>query len=517
MWCEAKEPPSFRPIVSSRPSFSLLADLMELEGADGFRIAAYRRLRPDPRRRAASVAQLALDGRAKELQGIGKTIEQKIVEAVEDGEIHALAKRKARGARGGRRLPAPAGAGAEDGPPDLERARDHDARGAPEAAAKAGRLRDLRVSARSRRRRSLPRSASHGRAKAAEADPARVGAAAPPALEQTLAENPAAVRVSIAGSARRFRETVRDLDLIATATTPRSSLDAFCGLPWVVEVAARGGTKATVIGRTASGSTSASCRRVAYGNLLQHFTGSGAQRRSARGRGPARVLGLGVRDHRGRERHSCTRSRVRRRSTRFLGYDWIPPELRENGGELEAARTGEPARPRRARRPARRPAHPHDLVGRQGHARGDGRRRRSPGATTTTRSATTPTALRGGRLDEQAAAIERLNARVADPAPSGASRSNIRVDGDARRRRRGARRARLGCRLASTRASTGIRPTRPRRDGEPLRRLYRPPDRPQDRPARARARIDLETGDREGARDRDLPRDQLPARPARPQ
>src|SRR6185437_14143814 len=68
---------------------------MELEGADSFRITAYRRAATRIRETGSSVAQLALDGRAKELQGIGKTIEEKIVQAVEDGEIHALTKRKA--------------------------------------------------------------------------------------------------------------------------------------------------------------------------------------------------------------------------------------------------------------------------------------------------------------------------------------------------------------------------------------------------------------------------------------
>jgi DNA polymerase (family 10) len=74
--------------------FELLADLMELAAGDAFRISAYRRAASRFRETGSSVAQLALDGRAKELQGIGKTIEQKIVEAVEDGEIHALTKRK---------------------------------------------------------------------------------------------------------------------------------------------------------------------------------------------------------------------------------------------------------------------------------------------------------------------------------------------------------------------------------------------------------------------------------------
>ena len=75
--------------------FDLLADLMELEGADSFRIGAYRKAAARIRETPSSVAQLALDGKAKLLQDIGKTIEGKIVEVVDDGEIHALTKRKA--------------------------------------------------------------------------------------------------------------------------------------------------------------------------------------------------------------------------------------------------------------------------------------------------------------------------------------------------------------------------------------------------------------------------------------
>src|SRR5438270_65151 len=75
--------------------FDLLADLLELEGAESFRVLAYRRAATRMRETSGSVAQLALDGRAKELQGIGKTIEEKIVQIVDQGEIEALAKRKA--------------------------------------------------------------------------------------------------------------------------------------------------------------------------------------------------------------------------------------------------------------------------------------------------------------------------------------------------------------------------------------------------------------------------------------
>src|SRR5256885_11841702 len=77
--------------------FDLLADLLEIGGEDAFRVVAYRRAANRIRETAGPVAQLALEGRAKELSGIGKTIEEKIVQIVDHGEIEALTKR-----RGGR-------------------------------------------------------------------------------------------------------------------------------------------------------------------------------------------------------------------------------------------------------------------------------------------------------------------------------------------------------------------------------------------------------------------------------
>ena len=72
----------------------LLGDMLELEGEQAFRVLAYRRAAQRVRETAGSIAQLALDGRAKELQGIGKTIEEKIVQIVEEGKIQALARRE---------------------------------------------------------------------------------------------------------------------------------------------------------------------------------------------------------------------------------------------------------------------------------------------------------------------------------------------------------------------------------------------------------------------------------------
>ena len=109
--------------------FELLADLLELEGAESFRVLAYRRAaHADARDVGGSIAQLALDGRAKELQGIGKTIEEKIVQIVEQGEIEALAKRRESippDVVAFMRLP---GLGPKTARADLAGARHHDAR-----------------------------------------------------------------------------------------------------------------------------------------------------------------------------------------------------------------------------------------------------------------------------------------------------------------------------------------------------------------------------------------------------
>src|SRR5438093_10291896 len=76
--------------------FELLADFLELEGSDQFRPLAYRRAAQRMRETGGSIAQLAVEGKAKELSGIGKVIEEKIVQIVDDGQITALAERKAR-------------------------------------------------------------------------------------------------------------------------------------------------------------------------------------------------------------------------------------------------------------------------------------------------------------------------------------------------------------------------------------------------------------------------------------
>jgi DNA polymerase (family 10) len=155
-----------------------------------------------------------------------------------------------------------------------------------------------------------------------------------------LRAHPAAVEVSEAGSVRRRRETFRDLDIIATATDPAALTEHFVALAWVLEVAARGETKATVVSQQGLRIDLRVVPPESYGDLLQHFTGS--KEHNVALREDAVRRGLSVSEYGVTETASGA---LRTFATEdqlyaFLGYEYIPPELRENAGELEAARSG---------------------------------------------------------------------------------------------------------------------------------------------------------------------------------
>jgi DNA polymerase (family 10) len=318
----------------------LLADLSEIRGDDSFRVSAYRRAATRVRETSAPVAELALSGRAKELQGIGKTIEEKIVEIVQDGEIHALTRRKA------------------EVPGDIVLFMRLPGLG-PKSAKKIWQelgittLEQLREAAEAHRLRALPGMGAKTEenvlralaAPAAAEEPRRalLGRALPAleAVVAVLAEHPAADQVSIAGSARRYRETVRDLDIIATATDAAALIDYFTTLRWVVDIAAKGPTKATVVSQDGYRFDLRVVPPECYGNLLQHFTGSKDHNVALREAAVRRKLSVSEYGVENTETGEVFTARTEDELYRFLGYDFIPPELRENSGELEAARKGE--------------------------------------------------------------------------------------------------------------------------------------------------------------------------------
>jgi DNA polymerase (family X) len=317
----------------------LLADLSELEGEDSFRVLAYRRAATRIRETGGPVAQLALDGKAKSLTGIGKTIEAKIVEVIELGEMKALTKRK------------------ELIPAEVVKFMHLPGLG-PKTARRIWQelgvttIAELKAAAEQERLRSLAGLGAKSEEKILAAlaqeptDPRESrrllgeGLPAVLAVVSVLREHPAAVKVSEAGSVRRRRETFRDLDLIATSTDAPALIDYFTKLKWVADVVAKGDTKATVIANDGLRFDLRVVPPESYGNLLQHFTGSKehnvAMREDAVRRGFS-VSEYGITTV---ETGEVFAAEDEEAVYEHLGYAWIPPELRENGGELEAARDG---------------------------------------------------------------------------------------------------------------------------------------------------------------------------------
>jgi len=324
--------------VDVADQLDLLADLLEIEGEASFRVLAYRKAATRIRETAGNVAELALNGRAKDLNGIGKTIEEKIVQVVEDGEMHALTKRK------------------KIIPPEVVSFMRLPGLG-PKTAARIWKelgvttVEELKRAAEQEQLRTLAGLGAKTEERVLKAlaekkdEPSdrRLlgdGLGAVLAVVSVLREHPAAVEVSEAGSARRRKETFRDLDIIATATDPDALIDYFTKLKWVIEVVAKGPTKATVLSNDGLRFDLRVVPPESYGNLLQHFTGSKHHNLALRER--AVKDGLSVSEYSitvvetGEELTYADEADVYER----LGYEFIPPELRENAGELEAARKG---------------------------------------------------------------------------------------------------------------------------------------------------------------------------------
>jgi DNA polymerase (family 10) len=158
---------------------------------------------------------------------------------------------------------------------------------------------------------------------------------------EVLREHPAAERVSDAGSSRRRKETVRDLDIIATASDPAALTDYFTKLGWVSEVVAKGSTKATVVSHEGFRFDLRVVPPECYGNLLQHFTGSKAHNVALREDAVRRGLSVSEYGITEVESGGVFTTQSEEELYERLGYQYIPAELRENAGELEAARKGE--------------------------------------------------------------------------------------------------------------------------------------------------------------------------------
>jgi DNA polymerase (family X) len=318
-----------------------LGVLYELDGAVKYRVLAYSAAAKAIRESPLSVAELAAQGRAAEVPGVGKTLAEKIDALIATGEIPAAARLKAKypptlievtrvpgvGAKTARRL------FEELGVSSLEELK---------AAAEGERVRAVRglgPKAEENVLAALERLGEPGEG------PGRLllSAVRPIAFElaAALREHPAASRVEVAGSVRRWAETCKDIDLIATADEPTALAEHLAGHALIAAAGTPGpnGVRA----QTHNG-ISVDLRIVApqaFGNLLQHFTGSAAH--NVQLREDAVRRGLSVSEHGIVESESgeVTLCESEEEVYERLGCAYIEPELREGRGELGAAREGE--------------------------------------------------------------------------------------------------------------------------------------------------------------------------------
>ncbi len=316
-----------------------LATLYELDGAIRYRVLAYREAARVIRQSPVSVEELARAGRATELPGVGKTLEGKIVTLLDTGEIPSAAKLK-------RKFPASL----------VEVTR------VPGVGAKTARslydelgvsnLDDLREAAEAQRIRNVkglgPKAEENVLAslgKLADKGPAeRLLLSEVLPIAETIAadlrDHPASEAVEVAGSARRRAETCHDIDLIATSGDPVALSQALLDHPLVV---AGGSPRKSGAHVTTHNGVAIDLRIVppnAYGNLLQHFTGSAEHSVELRER--AVKMGLSVSEHgiTDSESGEVARYATERQVYRRLGLDYIEPELREADGEIQAAAEG---------------------------------------------------------------------------------------------------------------------------------------------------------------------------------
>jgi DNA polymerase (family 10) len=319
-------------------TLNALGDLLEIKGENRFRVNAYRDAARHVEGLSESLETLAAEGRLREISGVGEAIAQKIQELVETGHLAYYDRLTAEVPASLRELLRIPGLGPKKIKLLYDSLQIRDLNGLQQALANGSvaSLPGMGDKTVQNLQHELERWQSRG-------NRVPLGVALPLVLDvvASLRAGCSAVqRVEEAGSVRRRRDTIGDLDIVAASERPNEVLDAFVGLPLVREVIGRGDTKASIL--TAS-QQQIDLRVVAsesWGAALLYFTGSKAHNVKLREMGIRRGWRLNeyalLDMASGQSVASAEESDV----YRAFGLPWIPPELREDTGEIEAGLAG---------------------------------------------------------------------------------------------------------------------------------------------------------------------------------
>ena len=313
-----------------------IADLLELTGGNAFKVRAYRRAAQVIDLHPGSISELSREGGLAELPGIGAHIAEKIRELVETGECRDHARLAALVPHGVLEMLRLEGVGPKTVEAVWKQLGIEDLAGLEEAC-RSGRVLDAPRMGATRARAILDAIERH-RARAGRMMLHRAIGHAEPILARLRAV-PGVRAAEVAGSVRRRKETVADLDLLVSAPHAGPVVRAFTELSGVSAILAQGPTKASVRLRAGIQADLRVLPAESFGAALAYFTGSKAHNIALRARAMKRGLKIseyGVFDRAGRRLGGATEAEV----YRAVGLPFIPPELREAAGEIEAAEAG---------------------------------------------------------------------------------------------------------------------------------------------------------------------------------
>jgi DNA polymerase (family 10) len=314
-------------------AFDEMADLLDIQGGNAFRIRAYRRAVETIRGLSRELGEMNGSEEFEALPGIGADLAEKIAELLHTGQFAALATLRRQIPAGVRELLALPGLGPVRvrhlmkegrirGPDDLERAL---------AAGKLNRLRGFGPAIRAR----LTAALADRQKNPVQRVPLSVASQYATPLREFLRSIPGVRQVEVAGSYRRGRDTVGDLDIVICSAQGIDLARELQNYPDLAHLTSAGETKASGVLRNGLQVDFRLLKEESFGSALHYFTGNRDHNIHLRRRAQARGYKLseyglfkGTRRIAGRTEEGLFAA---------LGLPWIPPELREDRGEIEAA------------------------------------------------------------------------------------------------------------------------------------------------------------------------------------
>jgi DNA polymerase (family 10) len=320
------------------------ADLLQITGGDPFRARNYEKAAKSVAGYSADVGELD-DAALRQIPGVGTSIAAKIAEYQQTGVIKQLEQMRAtipEGVRALTKIPALGPKRAFQLYHDLGISSVDEL----SAAIDAGKLRDLKgfgTKSEEKLKHGIELARSLG-----QRVPLYVAAEVAAKIVAAISDVPGCVRCEHAGSLRRFRETIGDVDILATAGDSGPLMQRLVELPEVTEVVARGDTKTSVrisTGHPAQGGSIQVDLRVVpvdcWGAALQYFTGSQAHNVRTREIAVRKKLKLSEYGLFDAETGELIVSQTEEEVYAKLGMAWVPPPMREDAGEVQAALRGE--------------------------------------------------------------------------------------------------------------------------------------------------------------------------------